>query len=158
MTVWNSKSTQMKPKVNVNAQSVRKALAELHKFGKEAETIIDEATEAAAELIRDKAIVNINGLGAGYQEAVGEVAVSKADVNYYTINVQGVPLAAYIEFGTGAYVEVPPEWKGLAWNFYETGKGTLPPNPYLYPAFIQGREQYQKQLEKAIEALTKKYS
>ena len=148
----------MKPKVSVNAQSVRKALAELQKFGKEAEVIIDESTRIGAEVIRDKAITNINGLGAGYPEAVGEVVVSKADINYYTINVQGVPMAAYIEFGTGAHVEVPNEWKGLAWQFYVNGKGTLPPKPYLYPAFSQGREQYQKQLEKAIEALTKKYS
>ena len=148
----------MKPKVTINAQSVRKALAELQKFGKEAEVIIDESTRIGAEVIRDKAITNINALGAGYPEAVGEVVVSKADVNYYTINVQGVPLAAYIEFGTGAYVEVPNEWKGLAWQFYVNGRGTLPPNPYLYPAFTQGMEQYQKQLEKAIEALTKKHS
>ena len=50
-----------------------------------------------------------------------------------------LPMGAYMEFGTGVYVKVAPEWKDMAWQFYVNGKGRLHATPYMYPAFIKGR-------------------
>lgn len=55
---------------------------------------------------------------------------------------------AYVEFGTGRLVEVPPELKELAIEF--KGKGirevNLPARPYLYPALQYGRRYLIKQI------------
>ena len=56
----------------------------------------------------------------------------------------GTPYAAYIEFGTGGSVLIPPGWEDLAAQFKGSGgKRTisLPPRPYLLPAFRrEGKE------------------
>ena len=150
----------MRPNIKVDANSLKKTLAELQKFGKESERVISEVTQGAANDIRDKAMSNVRGYGNLVTNAVGNIVVEQTATggSYYTINAQGVPMAAYFEFGTGAFVEVADEWKGLAWEFYVNGKGSLQPHPFLYPAFRDVRITYQKTLEKAINILTKRYS
>lgn len=68
------------------------------------------------------------------------------------------PYSAYMEFGTGGEVEVPQELKEMAIKF--KGKGIkqvdLRPRPFMYPALIQGRKQYLKDLEGDLKDLTKK--
>lgn len=72
-----------------------------------------------------------------------------------SITQNATPIGAYVEFGTGSYVVVHPEWKDLAWQFYKNGMGTLRPHPYLYPAYVQGRKRLLNQLEKGLIKLTK---
>lgn len=148
----------MKPKIKVDANSLKKTLATLQKFGDESARFISEATQTAANEIRDGAMSNVRSQD--ITEAVGPIVVEQTATggDYYTINAQNVPLAAYYEFGTGAFVEVADEWKGLAWEFYKNGRGTLQPHPFLYPAFREGRERYQKDLELKIKQLAEKYS
>lgn len=150
----------MKPKVKVDSASLKRVVAELQKFEKESGAVISQVTQAAANQIRDKAMSNARTYGVEVVKGVGEIVVqpNQTGLDYYTINVQGVPMAAYLEFGTGAFVKVEPEWKGLAWQFYVNGKGSLEPHPFLYPAFRDSRENYQKTLENAIKILTKRYS
>jgi HK97 gp10 family phage protein len=66
--------------------------------------------------------------------------------------------SAYMEFGTGGMVKVPNELKELAIQF--KGKGVkeinLQPRPYLYPAFVKGRQQYIEDLEALLKNETKK--
>ena len=66
--------------------------------------------------------------------------------------------SAYVEFGTGGMVKVPSELKELAIQF--KGKGVkevnLPARPYLYPAFVKGRQQYLEDLEDLLKKETKK--
>ena len=66
--------------------------------------------------------------------------------------------SAYMEFGTGGMVKVPSELKEIAIQF--KGKGVkeinLPARPYLYPAFVKGREQYLEDLEDLLKKETKK--
>lgn len=60
--------------------------------------------------------------------------------------------SAYVEFGTGARVKVPSGWEELAWKFYVNGKGYLPAQPYLIPAFTK----YSKELVNRLKADYKK--
>lgn len=58
------------------------------------------------------------------------------------VQVDNTPMAAYIEFGTGAKVQVPAGYEDMAWQFYVNGKGTLPPYPYLIPAYEKGKKAF----------------
>ena len=66
--------------------------------------------------------------------------------------------SAYMEFGTGGMVKVPSELKEIAIQF--KGKGVkeinLQPRPYLYPAFVKGRQQYLEDLKALLDNSTKK--
>ena len=66
--------------------------------------------------------------------------------------------SAYMEFGTGGIVKVPSELKEIAIQFI--GKGVkeinLPARPYLYPAFVKGRQQYLEDLNDLLNKETKK--
>ena len=66
--------------------------------------------------------------------------------------------SAYVEFGTGGMVKVPNELKEIAIQF--KGKGVkevnLPARPFLYPAFVKGRQQYLEDLNDLLNKETKK--
>jgi len=68
-----------------------------------------------------------------------------------------VSYGAYQEFGTGGLVSVPNEMRELAEYYKGSGvkKINLRPQPYLYPAFIEGRKNLIDQLNKGLERLTK---
>lgn len=87
-------------------------------------------------------------------------AIELDAINYKVqANATGnAPYAPYIEFGTGGLVEVPPELEEIAIQFIGAGvkKIDLKPQPYLYPAFVDSRKQYIKDLEDGLTRLTKK--
>lgn len=58
--------------------------------------------------------------------------------------------AAYEEFGTGIYTEVPQGMDEFAMEFFVNGKGHSPAHPYLLPAFFQERDKAIVTLEAAI--------
>lgn len=72
------------------------------------------------------------------------------------INQNALPMGAYIEFGTGVYVTVAPEWRDMAWQFYVNGKGRLRAHPYMYPAFVKGRDMFIKSLRRKIQQIINK--
>ena len=142
----------MQPKIKITGQKeLFKALA---KFGEEAEKRIDQITNVAAVEIADQAKLNAPRSNAEINIAQG-INVAKESHLFYTVNVQAVPIAAYLEFGTGAFVKVAPEWKDMAWEFYKNGEGRLHPQPYLYPAYTRGKAQYEKDLKALLDQLTK---
>jgi hypothetical protein len=63
--------------------------------------------------------------------------------------------APYVEFGTGRLVRVPGELKDYAMQF--KGKGIRQVNrrtePYFYPNFFDQRDNFFKELEKALKEL-----
>lgn len=69
------------------------------------------------------------------------------------ISQNALPMGAYIEFGTGVYVKVAPEWKDMAWQFYVNGKGRLRATPYMYPAYVKGRKIFIEALRKKIKQI-----
>lgn len=145
----------MQPKIKITGQN--ELIRALSKFGEEAEKRIDQITHATATQIADQAKLNAPRANAEINIAQ-TINVSKESHLFYTVNVQAVPIAAYLEFGTGAFVDVAPEWKDLAWEFYKNGKGRLRPQPYLYPAYTRGKKIYEANLNALLEHLTKKHS
>lgn len=142
-----------------------KGIAELQrkirKFGDNAERQIKAVTESAGHEIATDATRNFYAYTdlAAYNDIGQSIqAVSENNGMTSTIIVQKVPMAAYIEFGTGPFVEVAEEWKGLAWQFYVNGKGWMAPRPYLYPAYTQGRRKYEADLKDMLDRLSREFN
>jgi repressor of nif and glnA expression len=133
-------------------KGVNSVIANLRKYGKEAEKDIQGVTELVARNIEKDAksgvVANFGKLGQSIQ------AVKINDYNW-AIEAGGVlaPYAPFVEFGTGGLVQVPNELKEIAIKF--KGKGirqvNLRARPYLYPALLRGRTQYLDKLKKVLD-------
>jgi HK97 gp10 family phage protein len=127
-------------------------LANIRKYGKEAEKDIEGVTELVARNIeknaKQLAPANFGKLGQSIQ------AVKDTPLNWI-VEAGGIiaPYAPFVEFGTGGLVDVPNELKDQAIKF--KGKGikqvNLRPRPYLYPALLQGRTEYLEKLKKVLD-------
>jgi len=133
-------------------KGLNSVLANIRKYGKEAEKDIEGVTELVARNIeknaKNYAPANFGKLGQSIQ------AVKDTPLNW-KIEAGGViaPYAPFVEFGTGGLVDVPNELKDQAIKF--KGKGikqvNLRARPYLYPALLQGRTEYLEKLKKVLE-------
>lgn len=133
-------------------KGLNSVLANIRKYGKEAEKDIEGVTELVARNIeknaKQLAPANFGKLGQSIQ------AVKDTPLNW-KVEAGGViaPYAPFVEFGTGGLVNVPNELKDQAIKF--KGKGikqvNLRPRPYLYPALLQGRTEYLEKLKKVLE-------
>jgi len=168
-----------------SVKGVAKTIAELRKFGKEAEKMINKETEDAAFQIeadaKQRAPKNFGKLAQS-------ISHSKINDSNYKVTVNEM-YGAYMEFGTGTKVQVPAEFKDMASSFKgATGrsfadgleaikiwckakgideKAAYPifakilgagvnPQPFLYPAWIKGKKDYENNLKKVLNHLNKK--
>ena len=131
-----------------NVKNINSVIAELRKYGKEAEQLIDGITEQSARKIekdaKQFAPANFGKLG----QSINAFKESKAS----WVVVANAPYAAYVEFGTGGLVNVPTELKDIAitWKGKGIRKINLRPRPYMYPALLKGRNEYLETLKKAL--------
>lgn len=58
--------------------------------------------------------------------------------------------AAYVEFGTGAEVEVPAGLEDYALQFFVSGKGHLPAQPFLFPAYFEERNKMIQRIKQVL--------
>lgn len=143
-------------------QGVQGVINKLRKFGSIGENRIKTISETIANEIAADAKMNI----LGYQDAelAGKIAQSirvekvRSDNFSYTVRVAEQPMCAYVEFGTGSFVQVPPGWEKIAWHYYVNGKGYMRPYPYLYPAYYKGRRQYKKDLKDSLNYLVSRFN
>ena len=145
----------MKPKLKITGQ--KELLKKLAEFGDEAERKASLITFNTAQEIATKAAQNAPANFGKLRQSIN-VEPNSAGKLFYEVNVNNVPIAAYVEFGTGTFVEVPPEWKEMAWAFYVNGKGWMQPQPYLYPAWRSGSATYERDLDKLLTDLTNKFN
>lgn len=136
-------------------KGLKQVLKNLDKFGKEAKKEIDIVTFATAKDIELDA-KNLAPVDLGKLRQ--NILVEKVEESDYKV-VSLMKYSAFVEFGTGKNVSVPDELRELAVLF--KGKGVkeihIQPQPFLYPAFVKGRENYLKDLEALLEDLSKKY-
>lgn len=133
-------------------KGLNNVLANIRKYGKEAEKDIEGVTELVARNIeknaKQLAPANFGKLGQSIQ------AVKDTRLNW-KVEAGGViaPYAPFVEFGTGGLVDVPNELKDQAIKFKGKGikKINLRPRPYLYPALLQGRTEYLEKLKKVLD-------
>lgn len=63
--------------------------------------------------------------------------------------------APYQEFGTGALTEVPLGLEDYAMEFFVSGKGFTPAQPFLFPAFFDFRDAIVKEVNDLLNRATK---
>ncbi|KPE49764.1 hypothetical protein [Chryseobacterium indologenes] len=146
----------------MRVRGYKETLAALKNFGRDGENLIKDITVSGGHEIAEKAKENFRNVADGL-DPTGTIMRSinfKPENNGFkaVISVNQLPMGAYIEFGTGVFVEVDPEWKDIAWQFYVNGMGQLHAHPYFYPAFDEGREKYMRDLKDALEHLTRRYN
>jgi HK97 gp10 family phage protein len=134
-----------------------KTISDLKKFGNKAEEALNTALETTAFDMVDKAVSLVVVDTGKLKQSIRVVTVSES--NFIVEAGGGVaPYAPYIEFGTGGLVDVPKEFDEQARR--ALGKGikqvNLPPRPYMYPAYLYGLKEIEKNLKIEIEHLVKK--
>lgn len=125
-------------------------------MSKDMEQFVKDETEALGRDIEADAKINASGIlnaPVELKQRINSEVINKGFGTRVSQNL--LPLGAYIEFGTGAFVEVSDEWKAMAFTFYKNGKGTLRAHPYLYPSFVLNRDKYIALLRKKLEIITK---
>lgn len=132
-------------------KGINEVIANLRKYGKEAEKDIAGVTEQMARKIESYAKQTVpTDLGKAGQSIQ---AVKDTPLNW-KIEAGGVlaPYVPFIEFGTGGLVEVPNELKEQAIKFKGKGikKINLRARPFLYPALLRGRVEYLEKLKKVL--------
>lgn len=168
-----------------SVKGIGQTIAELKKFGKDVEEIINSETEAVAFQIerdaKEKAPKNFGKLAQSISKIKVNELKYKISVNEY--------YGAYMEFGTGTKVKVPSEFKDMAASFKGMKKGSFKqgleaikiwckakgidekaaypifakilgagvnPQPFLYPAWIRGKKDYLDNLSKLLSKMNKK--
>lgn len=63
--------------------------------------------------------------------------------------------APYQEFGTGSLVEVPLGYEEYAMEFFVSGNGALPAQPFLFPAFFDFRDAIVKEINDLLNKAVK---
>lgn len=143
---------------NGNIKGLDKLIKDLKAFGVAGMNRIEDTTEIVARDISLRAASNAPVDTGKLRQGIRPVKLDNLRWKVIT-NSNGVaPYSAYMEFGTGGLVSVPDELKDIAIKF--KGKGlkqiNLPARPYLYPAFVDGRIKYVKELEQDLKELTNK--
>jgi HK97 gp10 family phage protein len=135
----------------MRVKGINSVIANLRKYGKEAQDDIEAVTELVARDIESYAKSNVV---ANFGKLGQSIKAEKQSKMHWNIEAGGTvaPYAAYVEFGTGGLVQVPNELKEQAWLF--KGKGikevNLKARPYLYPALLRGRKEYLVLLKKTL--------
>jgi len=173
--------------VRLQVKNIKNVEDALKKYGVEAvkefeEVIIDEATKMA-EIAKVKAPVNDGTL----QNSIQWRKETNLKYNVGT----NLPYAPYIEFGTGAKVQIPAEFAKMAQRAKGKGKGSfkdglvmikawcrkkgidekfayiifvnllnkgMNAQPFMYPAFLEGKRTYKKGMKEAIKRLNKDFN
>ena len=93
-----------------------------------------------------------------YHKVSQSIRANKETDYKWNVSVNELPMGAYVEFGTGVFVDVPQGWEETAMQFYVNGKGYLKPYPYLIPAFHKGERQFNQDIKKAFESLATQFN
>lgn len=138
-------------------KGLEKVIAELRNYGPKAEQFLKDELEGVGRDIEADAKVLASGIQGAPPELKQRISNEVINGGLGTRVTQNfLPMGAYIEFGTGAFVVVAPEWKEMAWKFYVNGKGTLRAHPYMYPAYIQNRKLFLERLKKGLKVIFEK--
>ena len=166
-----------------------KLIKDLRAIGVDGEKRIAEATELAADKIKQDAQTTVSYIAFSEGDLGRSITAHHTDSSKLTWKVLvGMYYGAFVEFGTGPKVDVPPELADVALEFKGLKRGNfakaldsiafwckrkgipqeaaypilisilnegLEPRPFLYPAFTDSREKYIKDLESALNELTK---
>ena len=143
----------MATKINIS-----KTLSQISAFGQDANrlavAVTNSTTEDMVTAAQLRVPVNINQLRLSIGKTTARVGYNRS---FFFANA---PYAAYVEFGTGSGVRIPNGFTDMAAPF--KGKGIrrrdYGAKPFFIPSYLEGIQQYPKDLKKVHEVLTRKYN
>lgn len=143
----------MASKINIS-----RLLSQIDSFGKDASrvavAVTNETTEGMVTKAKLRVVVDLGQL----RQSIGKTtATLNVNRSFFFANA---PYAAYVEFGTGSGVDIPKGFSDLAKPF--KGKGIrrrdYGAKPFFIPSYLEGIQQYPKELRKVLQSETRKYN
>lgn len=143
--------------IKIDVQNIKGVTALFNKYGVKAVKEIGKVTKITAQEIESTAKTlapRDNGTLAQSIRAEQQETPLDWKITAY------MPYSAYHEFGTGGLVTIKEDWHDMAAQF--RGKGikevNLPARPFMYPAFVMGRKNYNKELKEELKVLAKRFN
>lgn len=134
---------------------INRMLKELERRG---ETTTKELVLSTAEQIAHDAKLTVQTSPNDYHKVAQSIKANKETNFRWNVSVNELPMGAYVEFGTGVFVDVPTGWEETAMAFYVNGKGYLQPYPYLIPAFHKGERQFNQDIRDAFQHIVDQFN
>ena len=138
---------------------ISKLLSQISAFGHDANrlavAVTNSTTQGMVTQAQLRAVVGLSGqLRLSLGKTTARVGFNKS---FFFANA---PYAAYVEFGTGGTVSIPKGFEEMASKFKGKGirKINLKPRPFFIPSYLEGIQQYPKELRKVLEVQTRKYN
>ena len=138
---------------------ISKLLSQISAFGHDANrlavAVTNSTTQGMVTQAQLRAVVGLSGqLRLSLGKTTARVGFNKS---FFFANA---PYAAYVEFGTGGTVSIPKGFEEMASKFKGKGirKINLKPRPFFIPSYLEGIQQYPKDLRKVLEVQTRKYN
>ena len=144
----------MAAKINIS-----KLLSQISAFGHDANrsavSVTNDIAQGMVTAAQLRAVVGLSGqLRLSIGKTLATVAANRS------IFFSNAPYSAYVEFGTGSGVNIPKGFSYLAAPY--KGKGIrrrdYGPKPFFIPSYLEGIQQYPKELRKVLEVQTRKYN
>jgi HK97 gp10 family phage protein len=128
--------------------------AQMRNAGRRAESTLKDEIERAGRLTEGDAVTNVPVDTGKLRQSITYEATRNGLGAIVTANA---PYAAFVEFGTGGSVLIPPGWEDVAIAFRGTGARTIsmPPQPYLIPAFERQKSELENRLRTYVAALNR---
>jgi len=141
---------------------ISKLLSQISAFGYDANRLAVAVTNSTTQDMVTAAqlrVTNNNSVDNGQLRL--SIGKTTARVGYNrSFFFSNAPYAAYVEFGTGDGVRIPNGFSDMAAPF--KGKGirirNYPAKPFFIPSYLEGIQQYPKELRKVLEVETRKYN
>ena len=141
---------------------ISKLLSQISAFGHDANRLAVAVTNSTTQDMVTAAqlrVTNNNSVDNGQLRL--SIGKTTARVGYNrSFFFSNAPYAAYVEFGTGDGVRIPNGFSDMAAPF--KGKGirirNYPAKPFFIPSYLEGIQQYPKELRKVLEVETRKYN
>lgn len=134
---------------------INRMLKDLEKKGN---TITKSIVTATAQQIATDARTTLQASPTDYHKIAQSISAWKETDLKWNVGVNELPMGAYVEFGTGVFVDVPSGWEETAISFYVNGQGWLEPYPYLIPAFHKGEQQFNRDIRDAFQYIVDQFN
>ncbi len=135
--------------ISFKLQGLDKVLASIDSYSNKVQDQIDDTLTGAAEAITETAKQLAPTDDSNLHNNIGYVNEPFAKALY-----SNAAYSAYIEFGTGANVDVPNiegmDLPAYAMTFFVNGKGRIRPHPFFFPAVQQETKKLPGIIEKIL--------
>ena len=143
----------MATKINIS-----KLLSQISAFGHDANrsavSVTNDIAQGMVTAAQLRAVVDKNQLRSSIGKTLATLESNRS------IFFSNAPYSAYVEFGTGSGKSIPKGFSYLAEPFRgkKNRKRDYGPKPFFIPSYLEGIQQYPKDLKKVLEVQTRKYN